>query len=511
MHSICSRANGALGAGFRIPVGGAPRIPSLPSGRSRPQAAVAGMLLALLTAACSESPTAPVDPVSINTATLTEAIEGLVYSQQLTASGGSGSYSWVLAAGSLPAGLTLAPSGGISGTPAAPGTSTFRIRATDAGGQTASADLAISVVQALAIHTSALPEGMAGAPYSVDLQAVGGRGARTWNLAGGETASWLSLSAQGRLSGAPPASGVSIVTVAVADESGQHTSRPLAIVVLDPVTVAPMALPVATQGRLYAAQLVASGGDGVFGWELAEGALPPGLALGTVGDLTGTPSQAGTFSMAVRVTDRGGRVATGTLTLRVELAPTIQTISLPPGEPGVPYAAQLVATGGTAPFAWTLSQGALPGGLTLSAAGVLSGTPAALGSSTFTVQVTDGAGASHSRTLSLEVAPVVVLANGVPVVGIEGEAGGVRYFSLEVPPGATRLTVTLSGGSGDADLYVRRGSLPAQYVYDCRPLREGNEETCTFTGPFLTPGHWYVMVRGYTAFRHVRLEANHDG
>lgn len=53
---------------------------------------------------------------------------------------------------------------------------------------------------------------------------------------------------------------------------------------------------------------------------------------------------------------------------------------------------------------------------------------------------------------------------------------------------------------GDTDLYVRRGALPGPYVYDCRPLREGNEEICTFMPPFLTAGHWYLMLRGHKAY-----------
>jgi len=104
-----------------------------------------------------------------------------------------------------------------------------------------------------------------------------------------------------------------------------------------------------------------------------------------------------------------------------------------------------------------------------------------------------------------------VLEAGVPVAGIEGEAGSERYYGIEVPPGTSQLTVTISGGTGDVDPYVRRGDLPAPFVYDCRPLRQGNEETCTFMPPFLTPGHWYIMVRGYTAYSGVSLVANLEG
>jgi len=505
MHSTRHRACGTT------PTGSAPETHGTVSRWTRLLNAAVGLWCVLIVVSCGDDPTAPGDPISITTPSLAEAIQGLSYGQQLEATGGSGPYSWLLAAGSLPLGLTLTPSGAISGTPAAPGTSSFRIRVTDTGGRTATADLTLSVVQTLALHTDALPEAVVGSGYSVELRAVGGRGAHTWTVTGGNGAAWLSISSTGQLSGAPPTSGTSAVTVAVADESGQQATRHFIISVLDPIGVAAIHLPAATQGRVYAVQLVATGGDGVFNWELARSALPTGMSLGSVGDLAGAPQEAGTFTFTARVTDRGGRTAEGTLTLQVERAPTIQTISLPPGEPGTPYAAQLTATGGTGTYAWRVTEGVLPDGLTLSTAGAVSGTPTVLGGRTFTVQVTDDAAATHARAFTIEVASVEALVNGNPVTGIGGEAGQVRYYSIELPTGASQLTVTISGGTGDVDLYVRRGALPAQYVYDCRPLRQGNEEICTFTPPYLTAGHWYIMLRGYTAYGGVSLVAIHDG
>jgi large repetitive protein len=473
--------------------------------------ALIGLSSVLVIVSCGDDPTDPIGPISIETPSLAEAIEGLGYNQQLQAVGGIGGYSWGLAGGSLPAGLALAPSGAISGTPVAPGTSDFRVRATDTAGRTATADLALFVVQALELHTGALPDGVAGEVYAAQLQAVGGRGARTWSVSGGDAASWLSVSSTGQLSGAPTGPGAFTVTVAVADESGQRSTRELPIVVLSPLAVGEIHLPAAIQGRVYAAQLVATGGDGVYTWALESGALPMGIVLGSVGDLIGIPEESGVFAFTAQVTDRADRIATRVLTLAVERAPTIQTSSLPPGAPGEPYVAQLVATGGTGTYTWRVTDGALPQGLTLSAGGTVSGSPTALGSAVFTIQVMDEASATHTRAFTIEVAQVQALVNGVPTVGIEGDAGEARYYSIEVPSGASRLTVSISGGTGDVDLYVRRGALPRQYVYDCRPLRQGNEETCTFTPPFLAAGHWYIMLRGYMAYEGVSLVANHDG
>jgi hypothetical protein len=88
---------------------------------------------------------------------------------------------------------------------------------------------------------------------------------------------------------------------------------------------------------------------------------------------------------------------------------TVVTTSLPDGEASTPYQVFLVAEGGTAPYIWTLDAGVLPAGVTLSAAGELSGTPGASGIFDFTVRATDSspAGFQQSATsaLSLTIDP----------------------------------------------------------------------------------------------------------
>ena len=76
------------------------------------------------------------------------------------------------------------------------------------------------------------------------------------------------------------------------------------------------------------------------------------------------------------------------------------------------------------------------------------------------------------------------------------------------PAGASDLEVRISGGSGDADLYVRKGSEPTTSSYDCRPYKNGNSESCSFSAP--DKGTWYVMLRAYDAFSNVRLIAEWD-
>ncbi|GAA0205383.1 S8 family peptidase [Kangiella japonica] len=99
------------------------------------------------------------------------------------------------------------------------------------------------------------------------------------------------------------------------------------------------------------------------------------------------------------------------------------------------------------------------------------------------------------------------LENGVAQT-ISGASGSETDFTFEVPSDATSVDFQMSGGSGDADLYVKFGSAPTTSSYDCRPYRNGNNETCNFSAQ---TGTYYVMVRGYSSYSGASLVANHDG
>ena len=100
------------------------------------------------------------------------------------------------------------------------------------------------------------------------------------------------------------------------------------------------------------------------------------------------------------------------------------------------------------------------------------------------------------------------LQKGVPVTGLSASTGNDVVYTLEVPAGATNLVFTMSGGSGDADLYVKRGSAPTDSSYDCRPYRSGNSESCTFAAP--TAGTYYVRIKAYSSFSNVSLVGDYS-
>lgn len=101
-----------------------------------------------------------------------------------------------------------------------------------------------------------------------------------------------------------------------------------------------------------------------------------------------------------------------------------------------------------------------------------------------------------------------VLSNGVPETGLSGSQGAELDFVLSVPAGASDLEFDISGGSGDADLYVRFGAAPTLNTYDCRPWLNGNNESCDFSSP--SAGDYYVMVQGYTSFSGVTLVGSYS-
>ncbi|MBD8526845.1 pre-peptidase C-terminal domain-containing protein [Pseudomarimonas arenosa] len=99
------------------------------------------------------------------------------------------------------------------------------------------------------------------------------------------------------------------------------------------------------------------------------------------------------------------------------------------------------------------------------------------------------------------------LSKAVPVTGLAAASNSSLSYTFSVPAGASNLSIVSSGGSGDADLYVKFGSAPSTSSYDCRPYRSGNAETCSFAAP--QAGTWHVMLRAYSSFSGVSLVADY--
>ncbi len=104
--------------------------------------------------------------------------------------------------------------------------------------------------------------------------------------------------------------------------------------------------------------------------------------------------------------------------------------------------------------------------------------------------------------------PGGVLSNGVAATGLFGDQGTYVKYTMVVPAGASGLKFVMSGGTGDADMYVRFGSEPTDTTYDCRPYTGGNAETCTMATT--QAGTYYINLKGYAAYSGVSLTGSYN-
>jgi len=270
----------------------------------------------------------PPPPLTITTGLpLPSGWEGISYQQSLTASGGSGSYTWTVVSGSLPSGLDLDSNGTISGTPMSQVNSSFQVSVSDGSGGSVQAEFQIAInappyqpppdppppdppPSALAMTSSSpLSNGTLGTSYQQSLSASYGSGSYTWSLIGGSLPSGLSLDPNGTISGTPAMTGNFIFQVSVSDEVGGYVngwfeiniddSAPLQITTGSP-------LPGGEPGGYYSGTLAAEGGAGDKIWSVTDGLVPDGLLLDSSGNLAGMPSTAGSYSFTVLVQDSYG-------------------------------------------------------------------------------------------------------------------------------------------------------------------------------------------------------------
>jgi PKD repeat protein len=396
--------------------------------------------------------------VTVSPAVLFDGFVGASYRQTLSASGGTGPYTFTRTGG-VPPGLNLSAGGVLSGSPTTPGTYSFTVTATDANGCTGSRAYTVTIVcGTLTLSPPTLPSAAIGTAYSQTLTALGGRAPHSFAVTAGALPAGLALSSDGVLSGTPTDAGTSTFTVTATDAAGcSGTATYTVSVCVAALTLSPGALPAATVGTAYGQTLVASGGVPSYAFAVTSGVLPAGLTLSPAGTLSGTPTTAGLFSFVVTATDANGCPGIATYALRVCPVVAIAPSSLPDGSVGTAYSQALTGSGGTGPYTFAAS-GSVPG-LALSSTGVLSGTPTQSGNFSFTVTATDANGCGVTQGYSVrvtDVPPVITDLNLAPADGgnfglsvtgsgfVNGSVvvvNGVPYPATFVSP--TLLTVTL--------------------------------------------------------------------
>ena len=291
----------------------------------------------------------------------------------------------------------------------------------------------------------------------------------TWDGTGNPTT--------GTYYGQGPAENVGSGFVYTYDPAGFSTNIQFGITTLNITTTS---LPAGTQGVAYSQTVSATGGTTPYTWSISVGSLPAGLTLNAnTGLISGTPTATGTTNFTVRCQDSGAQSDTQALSITVNPGGTalnITTTSLPGGTVGQAYSQTVQATGGTLPYTWSISAGALPAGLALNAnTGAITGTPTAVENASFTVRVQDSAAGSDTQALSINVTTgggggltvtpssaylgqtIVITGSGFGATPTTVTVGGVAAnpttwsdtsVTCAVPTGATSGNVVIGADSG---------------------------------------------------------------
>lgn len=390
-------------------------------------------------------------PVVTNATALPDATQGTAYSVTLTKTGRDGTWS----VQGLPTGLSVnATTGIISGTTTA-ATGTYGVYPTfteTVGGRTAFKSLSLLVkpgtvtppnAPVITSNSSTIGDGYQDLNFTAQLTKTGGDG--TWSVASGTLPGGMTLSPSGVLSATPITGLTSPFSVKFTETAtGLSDTRAISLVVYPRPVINTNSLPQAIRGVPYSAPLDGTAQHSVNfpqGGAFTIADLPAGLTLQpSFGqEIEGTTNvPAGDYVVHLVFTENViNRTATKTLTLRVvddgsTSAPAITTTFLPNGDQGLPYAATLAKTGSDG--TWSVPAGTLPGGLTLSPAGVLSGTPTGSGSRTLAITFTEtasGLKATKNLPITINAAPAIST-TAVPDV----TRGAPYRFALELSPSA---------------------------------------------------------------------------
>lgn len=365
-------------------------------------------------------------------------------------------YPVTLQSGAIPAGLQLNENGSITGTPtAAPSTYNFVVRSTVTPTSVAIRSITVTSnpttgVNAPDIVGGQLADGRRGVVYAYQFQASGGVPPYRFSLAQGALPPGVGLQDSGSLSGVPGVVGTYQFRVRATGLNGSYSDAGFVLRIVEPgMTLPGGELPVATISRPYSAQISAVGGVAPVRYILVGSALPPNLQFDSTGRISGTPNTGGTFDLFVQAIDANNESASARYSLRI-VRPDfrITDTRLPSGRRGEAYAHLLGTADGTAPYNFNLTQGsALPQGLTLTQAGLISGTPLVSGDFNFSVRAIDAQAYTTTSTLTLNVAPTRL---GITTTSLPAPSLGQLY----------RQSIVTSGGTAPFGFSVIAGALP---------------------------------------------------
>ncbi|MEP7336847.1 MAG: putative Ig domain-containing protein, partial [Acidobacteriota bacterium] len=260
-----------------------------------------------------------------------------------------------------------------------------------------------------------------------------------------------------------------LVTVTATDNCGATRTATLTVNVVCPtITLTPASLPSTPVNTAYAQSLSASPAGGNYSFAVTSGLLPAGLTLNSNGSFSGAPTNSGTFNFRVTATGFGGCTAFRDYSLVVTCpAIAVTPSSLPGGSVGTAYS-QTVSATPAGSYAYGVSSGALPIGLTLNAStGAITGTPTSIGSYTFTITAAAGA-CSDSRTYTVVIGcSTITFSPASPLPA--GQVGVAYNQTIGINPSGS-YTLSLTSGSLPSGLTLN----PATGVISGLPTTTGS-------------------------------------
>ena len=453
-------------------------------------------------------PSATVLSFSMSSTALPNALVNQSYMSTLWPNGGTPPYTWSLASGSaLPPGLQLVSGATLpqsfqpgvtllGGMPSTAGSYSFDLIASDAAGKQARRTFTLKV-SGMGILSGTMPAGTVGTAYGFQLTAVGGTPPYSFSFdKTGATQPMfppgVTATAAGLISGTPTATGNFSFKATVLDSAGGSFTRTFSNGVNNSFGLRitgsdPWDNPIG----VYPSFQLYTSGNSTYTWSVAGGtSLPPGMYLASAAGLGnpaatllgGQPSTPGSYTFRLRATDNSNAANYAERQYSLRITPlqfAWQPSLLPPAHVGTPYSFTFKIAGGTPPYAFTIfpetMYRVMPPGLTLSGAGVLSGTPTAIGNFTVFVIVSDSAGAVREWGYTIHVLDAGAndplqtgggddtpneISLGAPFVyPLDQMAyGGVAPFSWALSPG-TSLPTGLSILPGSAGVTAYAGGI----------------------------------------------------
>jgi hypothetical protein len=418
-------------------------------------------------------------PLSITgTCPTTTFAPGALVNIPLSASGGSGTYAWVLDPPIT--GLSLTNSTGtstvVTGTPSLGTQVGFTVTLMDPVLKVPPALFICSITVAAPLHIDGVCPTqplVTGVSFSLPLTGSGGVAPYTWKVSASPLTPSSNTGSNITVNGAPTTPGTITVSATLVDSIGTPPasfSCPLRVVA--PLSISGSCPITQIQGQSFTVPLSATGGTGTYSWTVTGPSfLSLTSATGASTSLTGTPPDPGTFPFTVNLADDAKTPLSAPFACSVQVDPklTLLPTAFPDGVVGQPYPATTVnVTGGVPPLIFRVSTGSLPPGLVIDrATGTVTGTPTQAGTFPFTVTVTD----SGRQLVS---GPYVIIVTGIPP---QNTTACPLPTGTELQPYNAPLTAT--GGTGQYTFTLTGNSLlPPGLVLD------QNAITGTPQGPF---------------------------